>query len=792
ARAKAELVEARKSIANFGETCPVGTLILDQRGIIEEINPAAARLLGFSRRQLLKQSLTVFIAGQDRERLLDHLSQRRTRPQCVELQLAHKSREPVYVELVTFSPPGIRPKRFHGALIDVTARHRAEAGLQRLAAIIESSDDAIVSKDLNTIINSWNSGAERIFGYKAQEIIGKPVTTLIPPDRLPEEIEILERIRRGDRVQHYETVRRRKDGRLIDVSLTISPVKDASGTIIGASKVARDITDRKRVETRQQAIYEFVQSVNRPVELPEIFNMAVNTLIKLQNADRAAVLLSDPDGVMRFKASRGLSPGYRIAVEGHSPWEKACSDFPPVLIENIERAALSEELRQVVKSEGIRAMAFIPIAFERQLLGKFMIYYDTPHRFTPEEIQPAQTVAIQIAFAIERKRAETVLKQANDEAERANRAKDNFLATLSHELRTPLNPVLLLASDAAVNRELPPRVRADFDAIRKNIELEARLIDDLLDLTRLSRGKFKLEKRLIDIHTVLENAIATVRNEAEQKAIALVTELRADGATVLGDDVRLQQVFWNILKNAVKFTPERGQVLVQTKTMGDSRFQLTVSDTGIGIDPAELPGIFEAFSQGAHSGFGGLGLGLAISRSLVEQHDGRISARSGGKGRGAVFTIELPLARQVAAERSEPVPAPVPAPKSNARNIRILLVEDHEPTRVALTHLLARRNHKVISAASASEAWAVVEKEHSNFDLVISDIGLPDASGYDLMSGLKKKCGLRGIALTGYGMEQDIHRSLESGFVAHLTKPVRMENLDNALGAVLLQNRPAR
>jgi CheY-like chemotaxis protein len=256
----------------------------------------------------------------------------------------------------------------------------------------------------------------------------------------------------------------------------------------------------------------------------------------------------------------------------------------------------------------------------------------------------------------------------------------------------------------------------------------------------------------------------------------------------------LQQVFWNVLKNAVKFTPQGGKISVETHTPGDSTLCVKISDTGIGLNPEEIDHIFDAFSQGVHSGFGGLGLGLAISRKLIEQHGGSIRAISDGKEKGATFFIELTLVQRPKAEAArtdvhapkafQPVPG-----KKPAHRVHILLVEDHEPTRAALTHLLARRNHKVTSAASLNEARSCVEKDKKNFDLVISDIGLPDGSGYDLMSELRENCGLKGIALTGYGMEQDVNRSLDAGFVAHLTKPVRMESLDSALGTAL--NQPA-
>lgn len=671
-------------------------------------------------------------------------------------------------------------------LLDVTERNLALLMTQRFAAIVESSDDAIVGKDTNGIINSWNHGAERIFQYKAAEIIGKPITVLIPPERHAEELEFLKSIRKGEQVKHFETIRRRKDRSLIDVSLTISPVRDASGNVVGASKIARDISERKRNERQQHALFALVARVNSAPSLSEICEAALETIFQCQDADRAALLLTDSQGMMKFKAWRGLSDEYRRAVEGHSPWKPG--DSPqPLAIDDIARAELSDELRTVVEKEGIRSLAFIPITYEKRLLGKLMLYFNSPHVFAGDELKPAQTIASQIAFAIERENVSQQLKRANDELLAASRAKDDFMATLSHELRTPLNPVLLLASDAMNNRELPPRVRADFNTIRKNIEMEARLIDDLLDLTRIARGKIILEKHFVNLRTVLTDAVAQVREEMNQKKLRLELRLKAAQHTVFADSVRLQQIFWNLLKNAVKFTPEGGQVTVETEMAGD-KLLTKISDTGIGMTDDELAGIFKAFAQGEHAAsnghrFGGLGLGLSISQKLTELHSGQIVATSEGRDKGAIFIVELPLV--TAAESNGKMNTSSALEEGHGskigKGIRILLVEDHEPTRTTLASLLARRSYDVLAAATVEEARNLAKKH--NFDLLITDIGLPDGNGYDLMNELAKENPLRGIALTGYGMEHDVARSENAGFDAHLTKPVRIQSLEAALDA---------
>ena len=415
-----------------------------------------------------------------------------------------------------------------------------------------------------------------------------------------------------------------------------------------------------------------------------------------------------------------------------------------------------------------------------------------PERTTKGEVVGLVAVITDIT---ERKLVEREILLTRDKAVAASRAKDDFLARLSHELRTPLNPVLLLASDAANDAKLPEHLRADFEMIAQNITLEARLIDDLLDLSRIAHDKLVLELRRFDLHSILLEALSMVNSEVAQKHLAVSLELKADRHSVMCDDVRLKQVFWNVLKNAVKFTPDGGRVTVETARAPESEdIVIRITDTGIGMTPDESGRIFEAFAQGDHSGdggsqqFGGLGLGLAISRMLVEQHQGSISASSPGRNLGATFTVELPLCQaeeppeaRVAPAHQLEVAAPTPDARVAGRRPRVLFVEDHKATSSALTHLLTRRQYAVVSVGSIAEARAAAARE--TFDILITDIGLPDGSGNDLMNELRSQSGLVGIALTGYGMDVVVHRSLAAGFSAHLTKPVSMQGLDQALAS---------
>jgi PAS domain S-box-containing protein len=506
----------------------------------------------------------------------------------------------------------------------------------QLAAIVASSDDAIVSKTLEGIIETWNQGAERIFGYTADEVIGQPINIIIPDDRQHEEPEILRRIRSGLRVDHFETIRRRKDGRLIDISVTISPVRDSTGTIVGASKIARDISSQKRIQRELEA--------------------------------------------------------------------------------------------------------------------------------------------------------------AKAAAEEANRAKDQFLSVLSHELRTPLTPALASLSYLESQSQLNEEVRAQVGMARRNVEAEARLVDDLLDLTRIARGKMSLHFEVIDLHAALRAAVATVQRELDEKALEVSLALRARPYEVWADSGRLQQVFLNLLTNAIKFTPNGGAIAVRTSGgsgngdngNGGNRIRIQISDTGSGIDPQMLERLFAPFEQASSARrFGGLGLGLSITRSLIEMHRGTINAASEGLDRGATFTLELPLLERPAAAAASraldgaPQSSPQELRRAAFQRCRILLVEDHADTRQIMSKVLRSLGCDVTTAGGVREALSLAER--SDFDLLVSDIGLSDGTGMDVMRALRDRPGIHGIAISGYGHEDDLRRSREAGFNEHLVKPINFKALQEAV-----------
>jgi len=373
------------------------------------------------------------------------------------------------------------------------------------------------------------------------------------------------------------------------------------------------------------------------------------------------------------------------------------------------------------------------------------------------------------------------LRLARDLAERSSLAKDAFLAALSHELRTPLTPALLATAALEERTDLPETVRGDLAMIRRNIELEARLIDDLLDLTRIASGKLELHSSPIDVHAVVRCALEICRADLEQKRLHCELNLRAREIATVGDAIRLQQALWNLISNAIKFTAPGGQVTISTGNSSPGSVWVEVSDTGIGFEPETSLLLFKAFEQGGRHvtrQFGGLGLGLAISSSILAAHGGTIRAESRGPHLGASFTAEWPL-RPALAFSAPPADAAVTA-SNEARCLRILLVEDHADTRKTLERYLTSVKNDVTSAATAREALALAEGQ--TFDLVVSDLGLPDeGGGLAMMRQLRAVHGLRGIAVSGYGMADDVIQSRGAGFIHHLTKPINLEQLKSLI-----------
>jgi PAS domain S-box-containing protein len=535
-----------------------------------------------------------------------------------------------------------------------------------------------------------------------------------------------------------------------------SPVFGRDGEVEIVAGSTRDITERKRHEA------DLAEMAGRIEAQARLFDATLSHI-----ADLAYTF--DCDGRVIY-ANRPL-----LEIWGLSPEEvrgKSLEDlrYPPELAER-----LNEEFRQVIQTGK-------PVKGETAYAGSDGKSEDHEYIFNPVFDATGKVVAIAGTTRIitERKKVEVALQEAKDLAEAANRSKDHFLAVLSHELRTPLTPVLMVASSLEMDGRVPPSLRADMAMVRRNVELETKLIDDLLDLSRITTGKLILRVQSIDLNDAVRQVCEICQQQISEKGARLSLVLDESAPWVRADAARLQQMLWNILKNGVKFIEEGGDIVVSTRRIGECA-EVAVRDSGIGIEPEMLPRIFDAFEQGGSKitrQFGGLGLGLAITKALAELHDGSIKAESEGLGAGSTFTICLPVA-VAGADADQPAGA---AP-SMSGGIRILVVEDHEDTAAMLGRLLRGAGYSVSVANTAASAVAAAKQER--FDLVLSDLGLPDATGYELIERLQELCEIKGIAMSGYGMEEDIRRSFEAGFSEHLVKPVDFSSLERAIRRLL-------
>jgi PAS domain S-box-containing protein len=662
---------------------------------------------------------------------------------------------------------------------DVTESRRAEADAARLAALVAGADDAIVGKTLDGIITSWNPAAERLFGWSATEALGAPIGLVVPPERADEEARLLARVRTGEAIRHVETERVARDGRRIPVSVTLSPVVDAQGRIIGVSSITSDTTERREAERQRRAnvrrlevLYRLVDEIARADSAATVCQAAVDALLA-GGADRAGALLADGAGALRFTAWRNMPDDLRAAVAGRLARAPG-GGCPGDAAEAVPGAAA------VIAEAGL-VLALIPLVDQGRVLGVLAAAHDPPRRPSDDDLRLAATIARHVAFGVGRVRAAAAIarllaaerlahaeaQRARTGAEAASRAKDEFLAMLAHELRNPLSVIVNALAVVGGRPTLPADLHRPVAAARRQADHLARLVDDLLDVARIRSGRLDLEPGRVDLGTIVEQAVEGQRHRIEAKAQRLALSLPERPLTVVGDAGRLHQAIGNLVNNASKYTPPGGLLRVAVET--DGRWAVVrVRDDGAGIPADLLEAIFEPFTQVNPTPArtdGGLGLGLTIVRRLVEAHGGGVRASSAGPGRGSEFVVTLPL------DASSEPPAPEP-PAAGAPPRRILVIEDHEDGREMLAAALRLAGHDVQEAATGEAGLrAALERRP---DVALIDIGLPDVPGYEVGRRLRETFGgaIRLVALTGYGQPQDRARSAAAGFDAHLVKPV--------------------
>ena len=571
---------------------------------------------------------------------------------------------------------------------------------------------------------------------------------------------------------------------------------DRNGRVLEAQSSGIDITERKRFEQalaasvrRMEALYELTDRLQRSASVEEVYETSMEAIAKAVGCERASILLFDEAGVMRFVASRGLSAGYRKAVEGHSAWQPDETDPRPFGIADVECAELSDTLRTAIRSEGIAALAFIPLVMARRLIGKFMVYFDRPHVFSESDFDVALTIGHQVALAVQRRQAEEQRRRAEEALIENDRRKDEFLATLSHELRNPLAPLrnaveVLRLTDTENSVALPLQ-----EMMARQINHLVRLVDDLLEMSRISRGTLVLQKQRVELSNVVRNALETSDPLIKAARHRLEVQLPERVLWVDGDPVRLAQILSNLLNNAAKYTDPGGAIAVSVTSDGGD-VAISVRDTGAGITPELLPRIFEMFSRGEHSvgrGDAGLGIGLALARRLAEMHGGTVVAHSDGAGQGSEFVVRLPLAAEPRSAAPDTDPAQTTLPPT-----RILVVDDNRDAADSLGMLLQCLGADVRVAHDGVEALNAVATYQPA--VVLLDIGMPGMDGYEVARRIRHSFPERRtplVALTGWGQEEDRRRARDAGFDHHLIKPAAMETLQ-ALLASLAGDAPPR
>jgi len=653
------------------------------------------------------------------------------------------------------------------------------------ARLLDLSSEAIHVRDAQDRITYWSGGAEALYGWSREEALGRTPDDLLKTERsfsLSETNAALER----DGCWKGELVHVCRDGKRVTLlsrwwRIDSDPESKTNSTI----QIDTDMTARQEAEAARlhfQALFEstagtYVVMTPREYEVVAVsdaYLRATSTSREIIGRKLFEVFSDVPnnppaDSVRNLRASLERVEANRCA-DGMSV------QHYPIQVSVEQGGGCKERYWSQINSP-----VFSPS-------GELVFIIHRVEDVTPVVLARQDEAKDEEAKRVLDNRAaqmEAEIVKRTHELVRANQIKDQFIATLSHELRTPLTPVLAIVSYLVKQSSgLPRELRAEMEMIQRNIELEARLIDDLLDITRISSGKLELATEVMDAHSAVRDAFEICAQDIQRKNLDVDLDLQAAQHFVLADPIRLHQVCWNVINNAVKFTPAAGRVFIRSHNGANGEFVLEVQDNGVGFESEALTHMFNAFDQGNHSTtreFGGLGLGLTIAKSLVDAHDGKIEAASDGKNKGATFTITL---QAVAAANDGS--AAISGSSSQNGSLRILVVDDHDDTRRVISNLLTVKGYEVFSAMNVASALEVLHRE--SIDVLLSDIGLPDGTGYALMESAKSIQPFTGIAFSGFGMAEDVKRAFDSGFAHHMIKPISFDRLESILRQIIAKD----
>jgi PAS domain S-box-containing protein len=674
---------------------------------------------------------------------------------------------------------------------DISDRKRIELTRGRLAAIVESSDDAIISKSLDGIIETWNEGAKRLFGYTASEAVGKPATILMPADRMDEEPEILARLRRGERIDHYETVRQRRDGSLIDVSVTVSPIFDGHGKVVAASKITRDISHDKREEARLREsehrhgfLLMLLDALRKQSDGESIGAVCVRMLARHLGADRCFIM-----HIPRAEGRVRPGPEHRRptlpSVFGGAG-ELLLSDLPASMQRLGSESLVVDDIGaglgcgetgpdRLAALGGMAALIVVPVqAAEGNPVWALVVGSDAPRAWTPEEVRLVEDVAERTWSAIDRARNDAALREREAEVRRVSRAKDEFIAMLGHELRNPLAPIATTLQ--LMKLRAPDTLARERGVIEAQVQHLSGLVDDLLDVTRIATGKVELNSERVEVGGIVAAAVESTQDAMEAHRQTLHVHVD-EALAVSGDRRRLVQVLVNLLGNAAKYSPPDRNIWLSARAE-DGQVVLRVRDEGRGVPRDLLPRIFDSFTQDARGidrSQGGLGLGLSIVRNLVLLHGGSVGAESDGPYKGTEFTVRLPLLDRPPSQEAAADAAPVRTAPRAARPVptRVLIVDDYAPAAESLSMLLHEMGYRTRVAPDGAAGLAALATFRPHIALV--DIGLPVIDGYEVAQTVRRTPGFEQlplVAITGYGQPSDHARVMDAGFDEHLVKPL--------------------
>ena len=788
-----------RHLAKVVESSDDAIVSKDLNGIITSWNRAAERMFGYTAEEAIGKSIRMIIPA-DRQSEEDMvIGKIRAGEGVAHFETIRQRKDGQQIPIsLTVSPI----YDDHGVVVgaskiarDISDRHRADVASRRLAAVVESSDDAIVTKNLESIITSWNPAAERMFGYTAAEAIGKSIRMLIPDDLQGEEDTVMARIRAGKSLDHYETVRRRKDGTLLSISLTVSPIRDERGVVVGASKIARDVTERVRLQASAlenaaitQKLGEVGAVVASTLQRDTIVQKVTDTATELTHAEFGAFFYNVVDEKSGESYMLYTLSGAPMEAFSRFPHPRATAIFGPTF-RGEETVRLDDVTRDPRYGRNapfhgmppghlpVCSYLAVPVkGLAGEVIGGLFFGHSQPAKFTAEHQRLAEGIAAWASVALENSRLYV-------EAQEANRMKDEFLAVLSHELRTPLNAIVGYARLLRGGIISGDKATRGLETLERNATWLTQIVEDVLDVSRIISGKIRLDVQPVQLPLIVDNAVATVQPAADAKSVRLQTIIDPRVGPVAGDPDRLQQVVWNLMTNAVKFTPKNGRVQVRLERV-NSHVEIVVSDTGAGIREDFLPFVFDRFRQG-ESGTtrktGGLGLGLAIVRHIVEMHGGTVHAASMGLGQGATFRVRLPLMivqpDAIDERREHPRTGRLAALTAlgDLRGIRVLALDDETDALTLLNVVLETAGAEVETMTSPTAALERLEVMQP--DVMVVDLGMPQMDGFEFIARVRASPNpavrdIPAAALTAFARSEDRTKALRSGFELHLSKPV--------------------